>query len=75
MAVKGDFKFSNPDAIEVTLVLTMSVREWKIIKSRLKPQEDNAEWDIDLLIERVLEKADREFHIYQNIEKSDANNG
>lgn len=66
MAARGTFKLTEPDKINMTLTMTMSVAEWRVVQARLKPHESNGEWYFDDSISQMLEQANKHFHFYEN---------
>lgn len=69
MAARGLFHLTDPDKIDLTMTLTMSLKEWKIIKGRLRPDTTDADWHLDDTIRRMVGKAELQFPIYENVEK------
>lgn len=67
MAARGNFSLTNPDTVNMTLTITMSVKEWKAIKERLRPSTTDADWQLDDSIRSMIEKANAEFHFYENV--------
>jgi len=66
MAARGTFEIAHPDGVEMTLTITMSVGEWKIIKERLKAGQTNGEWTLDSTIRSMIDRANKEFNFYQS---------
>lgn len=67
MAARGTFSPANPGKIEMTLVVTMSINEWRIIRERLRPQASGADWNLDDSIRQMIDKANTEFHFYEQV--------
>lgn len=71
MAARGTFALANPTNVEMTLTVTMSAREWIVIKSHLHPSTSIGEWTLDDSIHQMIEKANQEFHFYEQVEKTE----
>lgn len=69
MAARGTFHLAAPDGVDMTLTITMSVKEWKIVKGRLRPSESNGEWYLEDTISKLLDKANGEFRFYEEVVK------
>lgn len=69
MAARGTFSIVRPDKIDMALTIVMSIAEWKIIESRLRPTESNGEWYLDEAIRNMMDKAKKEFNFYEDVEK------
>lgn len=67
MAARGTFSLTNSDNVDMTLRITMSVKEWKVIKKQLSPSNSNGEWYLDAAINDMIDKADKEFHFYEQV--------
>ncbi len=69
MAARGDFRITNPTKIDMTLTITMSVEEWKMIKDRLRPSTTDADWHLDDVIGKLIDKAAKEFNFYEEVQR------
>jgi len=70
MAARGTFQITHPSKIDMTLTITMSVAEWMIVKQKLAASDSNGEWYLDAAIADMIEKANKEFHFYDEVSKS-----
>jgi hypothetical protein len=70
MAARGNFKLADPLGVDMTLTITMSVTEWKIVKSRMTPAASDGEWYLDAAIADMIENANKYFHFYATVEAS-----
>lgn len=75
MAARGTFTITKPEGVEMTLTITMSVKEWKLVKQQLRPSNSDAEWYLDDSIRQMIEKAGQEFRFYENVERTEASGG
>lgn len=73
MAARGTFQLANPSNVEMTMTITMSVKEWKVVKDRLRPGETDAEWYLDDTIGKLIDKSNQEFRFYENVIPSSDN--
>lgn len=64
MAARGTFGLRDPDSAEMTLTITMSVKEWKIVQQRLNKSSSDAEWYLDDTIGQMIDKAGKHFSFY-----------
>lgn len=71
MAARGSFALANPSSVDVTLTITMSAKEWKIVRERLRPSDSNGEWYLDAAIYDLLEKANKEFRFYEDVDPAE----
>lgn len=58
--MRGAFQLKNPDAMEATLSLTMTVREWKNLRDQLPTAYPS--WKLGSLIEKTVGSASLIFH-------------
>lgn len=65
MAAKGSFQLSDPENVDMTLTITMSLREWKAIKDQIS-NRTTAEWHLNNAISGMIEKANKEFNFYES---------
>lgn len=65
MAMKGSFQAVNPDSIEFSMTITMSLGEWKAIKKMINATTSN-QWLFISRINSMVEKAEREFSFYES---------
>lgn len=68
MAARGTFSVTQPDKIDMTLTITMSVKEWKVVKAQLNPSASDGQWCLNDSINQILDKANTEFHFYEQVE-------
>lgn len=71
MASHGTFALTNADRVEMTLTITMSMKEWKIVKEHLRPAQNDGDWYLDNTISQMLDKANKEFHFYEEVTKAE----
>lgn len=69
MAAKGTFELTTPGKVNMTLTITMSLDEWKEIKSRLRPTSGDGAWYLDDTISQMLDQANKQFHFYEELKK------
>lgn len=68
MAAHGAFRITDPDKVNMTLTITMSVKEWKVIRQRLQPETTDGEWYLNDTIIKLIDKADQAFSFYDEVQ-------
>lgn len=67
--MKASFKAEQPDNIEMTLTLTMTLREWRDLSAAIK--QDYPGWKIKGIIHDLIDAATRHFHQTEESEASE----
>ena len=58
--IKARFSFDNPDNLEATVAITMTLRDWKRLRDQLKDTAYPA-WRVDAMLRELVEKAEASF--------------
>ena len=66
MAVKTMFGFDDPDSAVCTMRITMTLKEWKIVRAALDANTADPIYYLKRAINQVVEKAEREFLSYES---------
>jgi hypothetical protein len=67
--MKASFKAAQPDEIEMTLTLTMPLKEWREFAATIK--QDYPGWKIKGIIQDLIDAANRHFHAIPESEASE----
>lgn len=65
MAARAEFKIPNFEKCDVTMTITMSVAEWRLVYRKLNADNSNGEWYFKNGITKMLEQFEQTFHFYE----------
>lgn len=66
MTISTQFGFSDPDKVACTLAVTMTLKEWKFLRSRLDANDSGSIYYFKASIAGVIEKAEQKFFVYES---------
>lgn len=71
MSIETSIKIEDPDDVKISMTITLSLNEWKILKTQLTiPDQRYPGWDLERQISNLIEKIQQK--IFDKTEEDDS---